>query len=436
MTKPTQTLFLGNNLDILAGFEDNTVDAIVTDPPYGLEFMGKDWDTPSKMNPSGPQSENWHSGPEGNKNPYARKLTPRYAGRKLGNKAKEMLAFQAWSTTWAEECLRVAKPGAHIVAFGGTKTFHRLACALEDAGWELRDTLAWHYGSGFPKSRNIGKDLDGDVRPVVGEQRAPGMAKTNVEQGAQNRTTLTFSKKSDKPVTDSAKKWSGWGTALKPAFEPIILARKPIEEKTVAANVLKHGTGAINIDGCRVETQDNLNGGAYAKSGTDRHDGAENWRYKRDGGAGEFEQPSGRWPANVILDEEAAAILDEQTGKLNSGKPGKRRKNHETGSMAGTLNTLDRTETGYGDSGGASRFFYCAKASKSEKGKDNPHPTVKPVSLMRWLVRLITPPDGIVLDPFCGSGSTLVAAQEEGFSSIGIDITEEYIEYAKKRLST
>jgi DNA modification methylase len=416
-------------LDAMREMPDASIDAIVTDPPYGLAFMGKNWD---------------HGVPG--------------------------VPF------WAE-AFRVAKPGAHLVAFGGTRTYHRLACAIEDAGWEVRDCLSWLYGSGFPKSLDVSKAIDkkkddwADIAAVVrfleDARQISGVSRKQVEnhfgtvnigqafftltpgskprvpmwnQWEKLKTLLGFSDAMDAevwrlngrkgkpgdawaerevvgsqrgttlavapgqgmdrattdlpitaPATDAAKQWQGWGTALKPGWEPAILARKPLVG-TVASNVLAHGTGAINVDGCRIE--------------------------------------GNRWPANVAFDEAAAHALDEQTG-------------------------------------GASRFFYTAKASRSERnagceniearpqdptreldaaGGNNPrnrgaaprvnsHPTVKPVALMRWLVRMVTPPKGVVLDPFCGSGTTLVAAIEEGFDCIGVEREAEYVAIIEARIA-
>lgn len=352
------TLLHGDCLRVMRHVLDrNSVDAIVCDPPYGLDFMGKDWD---------------HGVPGAH--------------------------------FWVE-ALRVAKPGAHLLAFGGTRTFHRLACAIEDAGWAIRDTLMWMYGSGFPKSLDVSKAIDkaaGAEREVVGvhHRHGGGAVKSGSMSGELGLGTdaelpLTA------PATDAAKQWAGWGTALKPAWEPIILARKPLKG-TVAQNTLKWGTGGINIDGCRVETQDNLNGGAY--SGGKRPTSAMSCTGEVGGtssmleaGGGrkrpeDFKQPEGRWPANLIHD----------------------------GSV---------------DIGEASRFFYCAKASRSERGKDNNHPTVKPIALMRYLVRLVTPVDGIVLDPFMGSGTTGIAVLHEGGEFVGIEKEQAYIEIARGRIA-
>ena len=367
--------FVVNHTDCLVYLKtvaDNTFDSVVTDPPYGLGFMGKNWDKAL------PDKEIWN------------------------------------------ECLRVLKPGGHMVVFGAPRIYHRLTCQIEDAGFEVRDCLMWLFGSGFPKSLDVNKAIEN---------------------------------------SESAE-WQGWGTALKPAYEPILLVRKPLEG-TVASNVLKWGTGGLNIDGCRVETTESLSGGAYAKTSTERHDGNDSWRFKP-GQAGEYIQPSGRWPANVILDEEAGKTLDKQTGVLYSGasKEWKGNQEHESAALGKKRPMLKPREK---DSGGASRFFYCAKTSKSErelgledqesktvkdgrKAKaDNPrlrgeterkntHPTVKPISLMSWLVRLVTPQGGTVLDPFTGSGSTGCATVQEGFNFVGCELEEEYVNIAKLRI--
>lgn len=367
----------GECIAVMRGMADCSVHAIVTDPPYGLGFMGKGWDA----------------------------LPP---GR-----------------AWAEECLRVLRPGGHLLAFGGTRTYHRLACAVEDAGFEIRDCLAWLYGSGFPKSHNL-KD-----------------------------------------------EWDGWGTALKPAHEPIVMARKPLIG-TVAANVLEHDTGALNVEACRVATTDDLNGGAYS---AERKPSDSEW--VAHGGTihsstgREYEQPAGRWPANVLLDPEAAALLDEQTGELTSGANPRRRGADTTRAAYGEFGGQEKCAAPRGiDSGGASRFFYVAKASSRERNaglerfearainiteghgrgpvntskksdggvrenrpRQNTHPTVKPIALMRWLVRLVTPPGGVVLDPFAGSGTTGCACALEGFEFVGVEREPEYVEIANARIA-
>jgi len=316
--------------------------------------------------------------------------------------------------------------------------------------------------SGFPKSLDVSKAIDaaaGAEREVVGPPPYTRGAPTQSYNGQRKVSWDCQPGPITASATPDAKQWEGWGTALKPAYEPIILARKPLEG-TVASNVLKYGTGGLNIDGCRIETTENLNGGAYAKTQSERHDGDESWRMKP-GQAGDFVQPAGRFPANLILDEESGKLLDEQSGILKTGaaKPfvGEVKESASIGKKRSMLKGHSSNE------GGASRFFYCAKASKKEREaglgampskkvsdgrtktnnsprlrdateRKNTHPTVKPISLMQWLVRLITPPGGIVLDPFTGSGSTGCAAMKEGFDFIGCDLSAEYVEIANKRI--
>lgn len=334
--KETATIHCGDMRAVLADMEPDSLDAIVSDPPYGLSFMGRGWDQQV------PGPEYW------------------------------------------EACLRVAKPGAHLVAFGGTRTHHRLTCAIEDAGWELRDCLMWLYGSGFPKSLDVSKAIDKAAGAERLDRKVSGPADNNVFSPSQtviDRGT---------PVTQGAKQWEGWGTALKPAWEPILLARKPFMG-TVAANVLEHGAGGLNIDATRISAVDQVD----------------------------------RWPANAVFDPVAGAMLDDQAADT-------------------------------------ARFFYTAKASKAEReaglegapsqnvndGRttsiDNPyqrgdtlrknlHPTVKPISLMRWLVRMVAPIGATVLDPFCGSGSTGVACALEGQDFVGVDLEQAHVDIAKGR---
>ena len=338
MSKENPIVFLqGDCRKVLRKLGENSMDSVVTDPPYNLKFMGKAWDATG-------------------------------------------IAFQP--EMW-KEVLRVLKPGGHLLAMGGTRTHHRLWCAVEDAGFEIRDTLMWLYGSGFPKSHNL------------------------------------------------KSKWKGWGTALKPAWEPILLARKPLIG-TVAVNVQAHGTGAVNVDGCRTEGQPES---TRFNPQNHQHEG---WRFTATGKetAQAAIKKSGRWPAHLVLDEDAAVMLDAQTGTLKSGMDCTRRKEGYWGAgddKHGGLGKDGDEQVTYGDAGGASRFFYCAKASRKERGEGNNHPTVKPLALMRWLVRLITPPGGKVLDPFIGSGTTALAAKEEGFRCVGIDTSDEYLEIARQR---
>ena len=409
-------------LEIMKLLPENSVDSIVTDPPYELGFMGKSWDNTGIAN-----------------NP------------------------EMW-----KECLRVLKPWGHLLAFSGTRTYHRMACAIEDAGFEVRDMIEWVYGSGFPKSLNIGKAVDklqGNEREVVGKEiRSEG------RQFAEGKSGFA---KGEITLTKGTSEWEGWGTALKPAHEPICMARKPLGEKTVAQNVLKYGTGGINIDESRV----GLNGEKPPTGSGNKSNGATGIDFH--GGnkeEGNETSPLGRFPANLIHDnsEEVRECFPE-TGKGN-GKgaynyAGREYNNKETSMFNGDK---PQAPSNFNDSGNASRFFksiiYQAKASKSERNKgcegleekakvfngqsDKPsedmkdvekrfttqpkanfHPTVKPIALMEYLIKMVTPKGGIVLDPFAGSGSTLVAAKQNGFNYIGIEITEEYIPIIEARLN-
>jgi DNA modification methylase len=397
-TPRSATLHLGDCLDVLRTMPENSIDAVVTDPPYGLAFMGKKWDY-------------------------------------------DVPGVDVWA-----ECLRVLKPGGHLVAFAGTRTQHRMAVRIEDAGFDIRDMLAWVYGSGFPKSMDVSKAI----------------AKAQEQQ------------------SESARQWQGWGTALKPALEPITLARKPFPG-TVAANVLAHGTGAINVDECRIEHAETLRTGAGATwSAIHRHEGRKaetrgSRNHEHSGGGTHFSMKSGssggdalgRWPANLIHDgsDEVLASFPDGPGQQFAGGPQHGQKN-----CVNAYNDYGPRETLAPRSGGgsAARFFYCAKASKEDrdaglaghelrllalkdeltrgsthagdlgfnaaKKRSNHHPTVKPTALMRWLVRLITPPGGIVLDPFMGSGSTGKAALLEHARFIGIEREPEYFEIAQARI--
>jgi site-specific DNA-methyltransferase (adenine-specific) len=383
------TIHHGDCREVLATLHAASVDSIVSDPPYGLSFMGKVWD---------------HGVP----------------------------GVEFWT-----EALRVAKPGAHLLAFGGTRTYHRLACAIEDAGWEIRDCVMWVYGSGFPKSHDVSKAIDkaaGAEREVVGGKvtgRALGGSNwRDGDAGGQEMVPVTA------PATDAARQWSGWGTALKPAWEPIIVARKPLVG-TVAENVLTHGTGAINVDGCRVRMSDEdaefILKTARPNTAGKHHCGNV---MNRPVSPTVNVSPAGRWPANLIHDgsEEVVGLFPD-TGKSTGGRTVKRSGGGNVGSGKSSEAEWSNEDPGYGDSGSAARFFYCAKASKADRGGDNKHPTVKPTDLMRYLCRLVTPPGGVVLDPFTGSGSTGKAAILEGFRFIGIEREAEYVEIAKARIA-
>ena len=418
------TLLKGNCLDTLKTLPDCSVDSIVTDPPYELGFMGKSWD---------------NSG-------------------------------IAYSTELWAECLRVLKPGGHLLAFSGSRTYHRMVVAIEDSGFEIRDQIMWLYGSGFPKSLNVAKSIESKIttgsaakngfHKLEGERTGDGrigMYDTVEEQGFRKVNPDQLGGFTLDATTPEAQQWQGWGTALKPAHEPIVVARKPLIG-TVANNVLTYGTGALNIDGSRV--------------GTNRPPtSAQPFTALRAmEGRTDLQKPTpdertdvGRWPANVIhdgSDEVLAGFPD--TGKSTGGRIGKKSMGDVTNVPAGQYEAGD---PGYGDSGSAARFFYCAKASKSERnaglegleekavgalnmrtdahsvknGMDtkpaqNFHPTVKPLALMRYLVKLVTPPNGTVLDPFLGSGSTAVAAILEGFEWIGCEMTEDYFSIIEARV--
>lgn len=379
---------------------DGSVDAIVTDPPYGLAFMGANWD---------------HNVP---------------------------------SVAYWSECLRVAKSGAHLLCFGGTRTFHRLMCAIEDAGWEIRDTIMWVYGSGFPKSMDVGKAIKAidkalgakreKVRVPADKVRNP--KSINSGHGIEGGDRPWMKKAMEvgyhemdgnTPATDQAKKWDGWGTCLKPAWEPIIVARKPLDG-TVAHNVMTHGTGAINIDGCRVPTDEVVsNHSRIAEAAVSKGkygDSSEQETHQTNG------QKMGRFPANLVHDgsQEVLELFPDskgQQGKVAGNEPSRTGDNGIYGHYGQRNEFVPR-----GDSGSAARFFYCAKASKRDRGEGNDHPTVKPNALMRWLVRLVCPQGGTVLDPFMGSGSTGVACVQEGMRFVGIDMDEHYCEIAEKRI--
>jgi site-specific DNA-methyltransferase (adenine-specific) len=432
----TWQILEGDCVERMRDLADGSVDAVVTDPPYSIEFMGKGWDT--------------HVTPEG---------------------------FQAWCRSWALEALRVLKPGGHLLAFGGTRTSHRLVAGVEEAGFEIRDTLAWLYGSGFPKSHDVSKAIDkaaGVEREVVGSKRVTRILDPETLR-RNNYTVGVQASGGDIPVTtpatEDAARWQGWGTALKPAYEPVVVARKPLQG-TVAANVLARGTGALNIDGCRIETDDRWQAtgtrSAPSSALSGGVDGSLNVSVSTT-------HDAGRWPANVLLDEDAAAQLDAQSGDAGGGfgvRGGNESGVYGNGKgYAGTLADTGQT-VGYGDAGGASRFFYCAKASSAERNaglddfpaihrvngnkwtdqdyrvsrgerpataesgpRRNVHPTVKPVELMRWLVRLVTPAGGVVLDPFVGSGTTGCAALLERFAFVGIERDPEYAAIARARLA-
>lgn len=405
----------GNCLDKLKTLKNNSIDSIVTDPPYGLAFMGKKWDY-------------------------------------------EVPSVEIWT-----EALRVLKPGGHLLSFGGTRTYHRMVVNIEDAGFEIRDQIMWIYGSGFPKSTDVSKRID---KEAGAEREVIGVSKNNRDRSKHNYNSVGNVDSEaiiTAPATDSAKLYQGWGTALKPSNEPICVARKPLEKGlTVAANVLKYGTGGINIDGTRIGS----NPGYSYKNGP----GGNTFSVGKDVDGTRtqpVESTQGRWPANTIFDEAAAEMLDAQTQNLHGAgfkRDAEIRPTSQNIEFKGALGTNMQR---FGDSGGASRFFYVAKASKSERNaglegmplkesggmsgtKDkslktgsgnerdnmnqNFHPTVKPIKLMQYLIKLVTPINGTVLDPFVGSGTTGVAAKSLGFKFIGCEMNKEYVEIAQRRI--
>lgn len=416
----TYTIYNGSMLDMLQVIEPNSIDAIVTDPPYELNFMNKGWDNCGiSFNPD----------------------------------------------TW-KKCYEVLKPGGYLLAFGGSRTFHRIAVAIEDAGFEIRDTIMWLYGSGFPKSMNIGlaidkkKDIKSEIIASYERYNEPSGI-VNIGQGER--------KKVIHKVKKASNEWQGWGTALKPAYEPVIVARKPFKGSLVD-NIIENGVGGLNIEECRVKTEDNLNGGGYNTKGNSQKSKEDATSYYLKVLEKEFIQPEGRFPTNVIHDgsEEVEGLFPQKAGG------GSGTYDFTKTSQENTTYIITNIKSGhhFGDSGSAARFFYTAKASKKDRdeGLDgfeqmqttdgyirnneestrkfgansalrrNIHPTVKPCELMQYLVRLVTPRGGIVLDPFMGSGSTGKAVMFENrernadYKFIGIDLEEKYCQIANARI--
>ena len=387
------------------------VDSIVTDPPYHLtsivERFGKEGSAPAK-----------------DKDGAFQRQSKGFMGKEWDGGD---IAFR--KETW-ELFMKVLKPGGHLLAFSGSRTYHRMAVAIEDAGFSIRDQIMWLYGSGFPKSLNLGKSVD---KKLGNERIGTGQTKTHSNKGmpqAEERTAIgagAFGQEVEEEITVGTSEWEGWGTALKPAHEPIVLARKPLSENSIVANVLKHRTGGIHIDACRIEgekqTRDSnpvMNGGKYAQNeNADREEITPDTK--------------GRFPSNVMHDgsEEVLKIFPSTSKSAGGGGVKITGKN-----VYGKYNGREYDKTiGYGDEGSVARYFYCPKTSKSEKGNDNTHPTVKPIKLMKYLCRLVTPKGGTVLDPFMGSGSTGIAAKDEGFEFIGIEREKEYFEIAERRVS-
>ena len=436
------TIYNGDCLVVMDSMNKCSVDSIVTDPPYHLtsivERFGKQGSAPAQFGTDGA-----------------------FARASKGFMGKEWdggdIAFQV--DTW-RKCFELLKPGGHLIAFSGSRTYHRMAVAIEDAGFEIRDQCIWLYGSGFPKSHNIGKQIDkiqGNEREVVGSRKAHdirgnALMEASVPEYKKEQSVI------DLEITKGSSDWEGWGTALKPAHEPMVLARKPIEEKSVAENVLKHGVGGINIDDCRVqcEPDDNIvrperteaqaynffRGGeedqTNVRKTTQRQPRNEqsvwtdnNSGMKAEGSMFADADPRGRYPSNVMHDG-SKAVQDI----FPYTKSGKMKQHIEGGQYNVYGKMYPRDVETIGDEGSASRFFYTAKTNQAERnaGANNTHPTVKPVELMKYLVRLVTPKNGLVLDPFMGSGSTGMAAREEDFQFVGIEKEREYYEIAKARI--
>jgi len=396
------------NINCLKGLKtlkSNSVDSIVTDPPYGIKFMGKKWDN-------------------------------------------ECPPVEVW-----QECLRVIKPGGHLLSFSGTRMIDFIMGRIRAADFEIRDTITWLYGGGFPKSLNVSKAIE--ATELRGQSNSRTLKKVNDEDKTSEGTLIKTTKnngimgetkgpriKRDEILTKEAMQWDGWGTALKPACEFIVMARKPLSEDTVAKNVLKHSTGGINVDACRVEVDPNdknrrPNGSKSLSEGGKTSIfscGGRNPNINGD----VLDINKGRFPSNLILDEESSEMLDDQTGILKSGAW-----NGETTGKGTQFNHLHQKPgiEYYRESeeGGASRFFYCAKSPHSERGYKNIHPTVKPIDLMKYLIKMVTPNNGIVLDPYMGSGSTGVACLKlsdlfNTINFIGFEISPDYFEIAKRRL--
>ena len=541
---PPYTIHVGDCIAVMATLPAESVDAVVCDPPYGLEFMGQDWDAPWKAD-----TVRWDPRGQGEERGFVGKSRAPVSGFSAYKAGRP---FQLWCEAWAAEALRVLKPGGHLLAFGGTRTYHRLACGIEDAGFEVRDSIHWIYGSGFPKSMDVAKAID----KALGAEGTFGGPKTEAHAGWIERGRMSGDETNEgwtrpwmddpeavdrnariyEPGSPEAQAWTGWGTALKPGHEPIIVARKPLAG-TVADTVVAFGTGALNIDGCRVDaspedeaaraaTRDawrrSLEQGTIGAPGQGTSLAAAVTGDSRVGTTTP-DLPAGRWPANVILSHSAECeeigtrtVRTGEAVKVNGvtsqgvtgwgkAEPGTPNVTHadeggtetiaayrcapgcpvaeidamsgETAStsggvagwqdkyVGGTYTPIDRT--GYDDQGGASRFFYCAKPSKAERneglagfeakrvadrvaddlpGGDNPrnrsntealnfHPTVKPVALMRYLCRLVTPPGGTVLDPFAGSGTCGIAAIREDFRYVGIEQDAEFAALAVARVT-
>ena len=455
-------LMLVDNMKSIKELTDNSVDSIVTDPPYALTSIkkrfGKEGSAPAQFGSDG----------------AFQRASKGFMGKEWD---AEVPTVEFWS-----EVYRVLKPGGHVLSFGGTRTYHRMAVNIEDAGFEIRDQIMWIYGSGFPKSHNIGKAIDkiqGNEREVVGIEKSGKTSKAFNDYEYRVNDEI-YSTSGEYDITKGNSEWEGWGTALKPANEPICLARKPLSEKSVAENVLKWGTGGLNIDASRIGFKDEEDKESAKPQGKITTGTKENVRFQYTDDKTRIEledkqNEQGRFPANVILDEEAGKILDEQSGIKQSQKrkPEYNKPTEHTNTYTPKASDY-RDDNTYGDKGGASRFFYVPKVSKKERNRGldsfekktsawlspdsrtdkenydrtspglerfkpqpraNNHPTVKPINLLTYLIRLVTPKNGVVMDCFMGSGSTGIAAQLEGFKFIGMEMDEDYFNIAETRIN-
>lgn len=415
------TLHLGDCLDVLATLPDSSVDAVVTDPPYGLANT-----TPQQVADT---LVRWVNGERD------------YLPGGKGFMGKSWDAFVPPVAVW-DECLRVLKPGGHVLTFAGSRTMDLMTLGLRLAGFDIRDSIAWLYGSGFPKSMNVAKAITGTQmghggnsgairRATMGDDYAESGRQGNRDGAGRRDTGLNDHTLN---LTPDAERWQGWGTALKPAFEPVVVARKPLAG-TVAANVLQHGTGALNVDGCRVAAQGRPLRESRSEASVSTFGNGLN------GSLAAGSTDAGRWPTNVVLDQSQAYELDRQSGERPAGGKVTGNQTSRTG-QSGIYGEYGAVENNpYGDTGGASRFFptfrYEAKAPTAERPKVNGvgHPTVKPLDLMAWLVRLVTPPGGTVLEPFAGSGTTVEAALTEGVNCIAIERDADYLPLITQRIN-
>jgi len=472
-------VYLGDCIELMKQIDSDSIDAIVSDPPYGLEFMGKDWDSFKDV-----KGNFGIKGQEGENDLKVKKgfeALPRFF-------KQDSLLFQSWTTQWAIEALRILKPGGFLFSMGGTRTYHRMTCGLEDAGFTIKDCIMWLYGSGFPKAQSLDKLIDKKLdNPLeTFRVRTDGTSPSGLspERGwHEHNMKQVYEEK--RGTSDLAKLWSGWKTpALKPAYEPVVIAQKPCDG-SITENVLKYGVGGFNVDECRIDYQneDDKRIGTTVKIG---YKEGKNKNYSNSSYYINYENQAyslkGRFPANIILDEEAGRMLDEQSGiSISSGG---RIGTKDTGELSvftkdnsGLVGNYTKGNPGLGDKGGASRFFYCPKASKGERNaglegfkeidadnidsqrgkatmhnicpyhhitncwcgwkagtRRNFHPTVKPIKLFEYLIKLCTTKDSIVLDPFLGSGTTAIACVNLGRRWIGIEKDAEYCKIAEARI--